>query len=167
MDLPRPVILFIEADPSYYTYEIHDICVENEIVVYCLHKDLTHIIQPLTLMFGRHLQREWEVACEDFKAAQTMAYEKKINELTFAKVFREVWQKFHIASEIIDVFCESGLSPWNPSQIDYSKFPQEITIHQHRIPREVTEDLPESFEDLPEIKQILPDSVEDLPDSVE
>ena len=43
----------------------------------------------------------------------------------------------------------------------------QITIHQHRIPREVTEDLPESFEDLPEIKQILPDSVEDLPDSVE
>lgn len=54
------VLLLLDGHSSHISIEVHDYCKTHDIVLYCLHPNATHILQPCDAGIFRPLKRCWQ-----------------------------------------------------------------------------------------------------------
>nr|CAH7750980.1 unnamed protein product [Callosobruchus chinensis] len=57
-----PVILFLDGHKSHLSLQLSRFCSQNEIIVYCLPPNATHMIQPCDVSIFRPLKAAWKKA---------------------------------------------------------------------------------------------------------
>jgi len=61
----KPVLFLMDGHKTHVTMEASDLCLSNEIELYCLLEHASHIMQPLNLRFFAVLKRNWKQAVRD------------------------------------------------------------------------------------------------------
>ena len=112
-----PVLILFDGHKSHINIDLHDFCVEKNILLYCLLPNATHLIQPCDVGIFRPLKIEWKKAVTKHQQTSTQA----ITKLNFAPIFATAFNK-SITPEIIKRSFECcGLYPFNANRIDFSK----------------------------------------------
>ena len=109
----RPALLMLDGHKSHINISSLDICRENQILLYALPSNTTHLLQPCELPF-RKLKLEFDKASEQYRNNNNGAI---ISKYSFAKVFGEAYQETYTSQAIINAFKHTGAWPINPNAI--------------------------------------------------
>ena len=116
--IPRPVILYVDSRSAHLTFHLSEFCSERGIILIALHPDITHIIQPLEVMFFRNFKAKWQkihnIICDGYPNIGIKKYQ-------FAPILKRTFECMDIKNPIISGFKKCGLYPFDTSAIDYSK----------------------------------------------
>jgi DDE superfamily endonuclease len=110
----RPVMLMLDGHGSHIDLSSIDYCRENNIILYALPPNTTHILQPAEIAF-RNLKREYDKAVSRYNHENNGAL---VTKLTFARVFGEAWIATYTPLAITQSFKATGIHPLNPNVID-------------------------------------------------
>ena len=113
-----PVIVFLDGHSSHVNMALSEFCREKRIILYCLPAHASHLMQPLDISVFGPVKQNWNSAIREFASNHVNQTIKKCH---FLKIFSEVWAKSCIPEYAINGFKKSGLVPYNPSNMDYSK----------------------------------------------
>lgn len=110
-----PVILFLDGHKSHLSMELANFCAENQIIIYCLPPNSTHIIQPCDVAIFKPLKLYWKnVVCKNKRSGNA------ITKTNFVYHFKEAFNSVQTSS-IKNGFKKCGLFPFNADSVDYSK----------------------------------------------
>ena len=58
-NIPKPVVLFLDGHKSHMSYALSQQCAQRQIIVYPLHPNSTHILQPADVSVFKPLKSAW------------------------------------------------------------------------------------------------------------
>ena len=109
--------MFIDGHATHLTMKTSVLCSENQIILYVLPPNTTHILQPSDVSVFKALKTFWRQAVLDFQRQNPYQYIEKKH---VAPLLLEVLRK--ISKDCIsNGFRACGICPFNPSAIDCSK----------------------------------------------
>ncbi|KAJ2937645.1 hypothetical protein O0L34_g19319 [Tuta absoluta] len=112
-----PALVLIDGHKSHITYEVSQLCKDNDIILYALHPNATHIIQPADVSVFRPLKNSWRKIVDKWKADTGF---RVVTRAQFAPLLKTAMKA--VTLEIIcHGFRKCGLYPFNADAIDYSK----------------------------------------------
>lgn len=120
-NIPRPIILFVDGHKSHLNMATSQWCDENQVILYALPPNTTHILQPADVSVFRPMKADWKktVSLWQNRSENINSCVTKIN---FCKVFNEVLKdEVDFEIKIKNGFRKCGLFPLNPDAVDYSK----------------------------------------------
>ena len=120
----KPVLLLIDGAKCHILIQAGEFCKENNIILYTLYPNATHLIQPLDLVLMNIVKTNYRSEVRHWlKENPGALYDKYV----FIQVFKEVWQKSAKVEYAIKGFEESGIYPINPDAIKKGKLaPAEV-----------------------------------------
>ena len=116
-NVQKPVILFVDGHKTHVTLHASKFCEDNEVILYLLPPNTTHILQPADVGAFRPLKHYWKEVVANFKR-------EDVNAPTTRK---EVAPLLDIALKrvppraVVNGFRACGLYPMNPDAVDNSK----------------------------------------------
>ena len=116
--IPKPVILFVDGHSTHMTHESAQFCADNNIILYCLPPNATHIMHPCDVGLFSPLKAAWE---SEVKAWQMSHLGEVITKNNFAGVFKRAWERVSNLTNSVSAFKRSGLFPLTIQGIDISK----------------------------------------------
>lgn len=132
-----PVILFLDGHKSHLTMELSELCRNNQIILISLLPNATHILQPLDVaVFGpmkiqwKTITRQWRVDHDGIEISKFNVPEALDCFITDNKM----------AANVVSGFRCTGLCPFDPDRVDYSKIIQRDV--QKRIDTPQDSDIP-------------------------
>lgn len=118
--IKRPVLLLVDGHKSHLSMHLSEFCSNNQIILYSLPPNTTHIMQPADVGAFKGIKsdyqktvREWSVLPEN--------HGRTITKTNFCQILKLVLEKTDRTSTIINAFRKCGLFPFDPDAIDYSK----------------------------------------------
>ena len=84
----RPVLLLLDGHSSHYTPEAVKIAAENEIVLFCLPPNTTHVAQPLDVSFFGPLKKHWSNVCHTYMVENPG---KVVTKFQFSSLLNKAW----------------------------------------------------------------------------
>jgi len=93
-------------------------CNEHGILLYCIHANATHIMQPLDVGFFSVLKEKWKSAVNRYHWSSNGA---GLTKHRFPAVFRQAWDAAFTQQLAISAFRRSGLFPFTVAAIDKSR----------------------------------------------
>lgn len=119
-NVPKPVILFVDGHKSHLTLARSKFCDENQIILYALPPNTTHMMQPADVSVFKPLKsdykktvRVWQNKPENFNTSLTKT--------TFCPLLKIVLEQKDLSKTIINGFRKCGLYPLDPEAIDCTK----------------------------------------------
>lgn len=112
-----PVLLLFDGHSSHISLQLHDFCVENNILLYCLYPNSTHIMQPCDVGIFRSLKIFWKKKVSEHSQKSL----KPITRSNFAPIFHEAYKKSCDPEVIKKAFECCGLFPFDANRVYYSK----------------------------------------------
>jgi hypothetical protein len=112
-----PVLLFVNGHCTHLTYEISELCSKLQIILVALYPNSTRIMQPANVAVFKRLKEGWKKAVLNFRRENP---DKVLTKEKFAPVLKTLVDNVKPETDQND-FRASGLYPWNPAAIDYSK----------------------------------------------
>ena len=113
-----PVILYVDGHSTHNSYQLSVLCSQLKIILICLYANSTRILQPADVSAFKPLKSYWKKGVLEWRR-------KHISEALSQEKFAPILQKVidtYIRPDIIQHgFICTGLCPWNPNAIDYSK----------------------------------------------
>ncbi|XP_036342576.1 uncharacterized protein LOC118751857 [Rhagoletis pomonella] len=64
----RPVILFVDGHKSHLTLELSEFCNRNQIILYALPPNTTHIMQPADVSVFKPLKSDWKTTVREWQS---------------------------------------------------------------------------------------------------
>ena len=135
----KPVLLLIDGAKCHISIQAGEFCKENNIILYTLYPNATHLIQPLDLVLMNIVKTNYQSEVRHWlKENPGALYDKYV----FIQVFKEVWQKSAKVEYAIKGFEESGIYPINPDAIKKGKLaPTEVYKRPEPLPEIANESL--------------------------
>ena len=122
----KPVLLLINGAKCHILIQAGEFCKENNIILYTLYPNVTHLIQPLDLVLMDIVKTNYRSEVRHWlKENPGALYDKYV----FIQVFKEVWQKSAKVEYAIKGFKESGIYPINPDAIKKVNLPLQRCIN--------------------------------------
>ncbi|XP_060585333.1 uncharacterized protein LOC132741220 [Ruditapes philippinarum] len=112
--IKKPVLLLIDGHKTHVTMQASDICVENGVELYCLLEHASHVMQPLDLRLFSQLKRTWRQAVRDWQSEHIGEF---VTKKTFARVFKQAWEKSTTVEVAVKGFQEAGLFPLDQNAV--------------------------------------------------
>jgi len=109
------VVLFVDGHKSHLSLELADFCSQNQIILYCLPPNSTHIMQPCDVAIFKPLKASWKNV-----VAKNKRFGNSINKNNFVNHFQEAFDSVQTSS-IVNGFRKCGLYPFDPNAVDFSK----------------------------------------------
>src|ERR1700677_150511 len=103
----------LDGHKSHINISSLDICRANQILLYALPSNTTHLLQPYKLPFKK-LKAEYDNASERYRNQNNGAI---VTKYTFAKVFGEAHKKTYTSQAITNAFKFTGAWPVNSKAI--------------------------------------------------
>jgi hypothetical protein len=116
-EITLPVLLLVDGHKSHINLDLHEFCVKNKIILYCLHPNTTHILQPCDVGIFGPLKAAWKTAVRKHKIKNNV----QITRSNFAKLFAEAFESSVTKGIICNAFKACGLFPFDPNSVNYSK----------------------------------------------
>ncbi|XP_062710743.1 uncharacterized protein LOC115265664 [Aedes albopictus] len=113
-----PVIFFVDGHKSHMAIESADACKRLGIILIALIPNATRILQPADVGVFKPLKTRW------FQVVQNWKLNNKFAEVTvkdFGTLLKSAMKLALTTSTIITAFAASGLYPFNPDAVDYTK----------------------------------------------
>lgn len=126
-----PVLLLVDGHKSHINLELHEFCVQNRIILYCLYPNTTHILQPCDVGIFGPLKAAWKTTARKHKNEEN----EQITRTKFGKLFAQAFKDSMKKSIIVNAFKACGIYPFNPNAVDYSKC---ISNRQEEIQNEIS-----------------------------
>ena len=109
----KPLALFVDGHASHTALiETSDLCLKNNIVLYCLKSHASHIIQPIDLAFTGAVKVHWERQVRRHMQETGEAVSLR----TFAQVLKPAWEAAAVPENGFKGFSSSGIHPFNPER---------------------------------------------------
>lgn len=112
-----PVILFVDGHKSHLTLQVSQLCSELNIVLIALYPNATRILQPADVSAFKPLKTLWT---EELRTWRNENLTETVSKSVVAPLLERVLTKLK-KSTLQNGFKATGLYPWNPDAIDYTK----------------------------------------------
>lgn len=113
-----PVLLFVDGHVTHLTYELSKLCSDLKIILISLYPNATRILQPADVACFKPLKNGWKTEVLQFRRSNPY---NVVTKETFAPILQKVINN-HLKTETVrNGFKASGIYPWCPDAIDYSK----------------------------------------------
>lgn len=122
----RPVLFLLDGHKSHINMELYNFCVQNQIILYCLLPNATHILQPCDVSVFKSLKARWKIVVRNHKQETTKAITKN----TFAPIFHRAYEEAIKPEIIMNGFRKCGLYPFSADAVNYS---QCISTRRHEL----------------------------------
>ncbi|GFO44056.1 tigger transposable element-derived protein 6-like protein [Plakobranchus ocellatus] len=163
--LPKPVLLLVDGHPSHTSMvEITEICLENQVMLFCLLPHASHLIQPLDQALFGSLKPAWGEASRQhmFHTGEGVGLD------SFAGVFRRAWEKSATKEMAEKSFKAAGIYPFNPERVLLAGNPINITPtffpsipSDDPDPASPSNVVPTSFQQIPSSNASFPSSLQE------
>ena len=114
----RPVVLLVDSHESHIDLDSFELARKNNIHIYALLKNATHLVQPEDVGLFGAMKQMW------YKNARHHAQSNPnpdINKKNFCSVFKTTWEDVMRPSLLVDAFRKSGVYPVDRAQITDAK----------------------------------------------
>ena len=127
----RPVLLFIDGARVHLSLEISEFCDENNIILYVLYPNATHLMQPLDLSLMGSVKQHYREAVRTWIEEHPFeTYDK----FAFPEAFRNMWKRAGTIENAAKGFKVAGLYPFDPHAIDERKlYPAELFMPKRHL----------------------------------
>ena len=116
--IPKPVLLLVDGHSTHMSLEAGHFCYTNDIILYCLLENATHILQPCDVGFFSPMKAAWKTEVKNWQLANLG---KSLTKREFPGVFKKAWVRVAKVENAIHGFQKCGLFPLNPANIDLTK----------------------------------------------
>ena len=147
----RPVVLLVDSAEAHIDLHTFELAKKNNIYIYALLKNATHLLQPADVGLFGPLKQAW------YKTVRRFTQQNPNTDITkknFSLVFKTTWQNIMRPSILCDAFRKSGVYPLRKEQISddqtrssvvYSSYSATVTwkvveSHHHVRPAHVAEE---------------------------
>lgn len=112
------MLLLIDGHKSHLTLNLCRLCEANQIILYALLPNATHIIQPLDVAVFRAVKSGWMKEVEDWKVKSK---NRTLTRATFPLLFETVINEKATPKIVQNGFRKCGIYPFNLDNINYKK----------------------------------------------
>lgn len=119
-NITKPVLVFVDGHKSHLTMTLSQYCFNNDIILYALPPNTTHLMQPADVSVFRPLKSEWKNTIHDW-ASQPENVNTVLTMATFCPLLNKVLGKETLKDAIKNGFRKCGLYPFDPNAVDYTK----------------------------------------------
>ena len=120
-----PILYLIDGHKSHLTWQVASLCEENDIILYSLFPNSTHILQPADVSFFRPLKTRWRNVVGDWKR---QTGNRAVTKQLFAPLLETALSQV-TPDTVRNGFRKCGLYPFDANSIDYTK----IMKHESRV----------------------------------
>ncbi|KAJ8909901.1 hypothetical protein NQ315_005636 [Exocentrus adspersus] len=125
-NIPRPLLIFVDGHKSHMTLALSKWCEENQVVLYALPPNTTHIMQPADVSVFKPMKSDWKKTVRNWQN-RSENINSSVNKVNFCGIFHEVLSNTEaFAENIKNGFRKSGLYPLDPNALDYTKCVKDI-----------------------------------------
>ena len=107
-----PILLLMDGHSSHYCPDTITLAAENQVILYALPPNTTHLTQPLDRACFSPLKVAWREECHNFCIKNPG---KVVSRLDFSKLFSKAWFKAMTMSNVIAGFRVTGICPFDRS----------------------------------------------------
>lgn len=119
-EIAKPVILFIDGHKSHLTMQLSEFCDANDIILYCLLPNATHILQPADVSVFRPIKVFWKKTIRKWQM-QPENLNNHLTKITFAPLLAQTLESADMKDTIKNGFRTCGFYPFDCNAVDYSK----------------------------------------------
>ena len=106
----RPILLILDGLSSHYNPDTIKMATENEVIIFTLPPNTTHITQPLDKGVFGPFKAHWKLVCHDYLLSHPGHV---INPYNFVQLFSKAWLESMTAANIAAGFEVTGIYPFN------------------------------------------------------
>lgn len=117
-EIQRPVLFLVDGNRSHMSLELSKFCDQNEIILYALPPNATHLLQPADVAVFKPLKEYWR---QEVREWQTENENKVVTKADFCPIFHKVLQHPNMCTNMKNGFKACGLYPFNPGTVNYKK----------------------------------------------
>ena len=126
------MILFIDRAKVHLSIKASEFCARNDIILYTLYPNATHLIQPLDLALMGSMKNIYK---EEMRKWLMRNIRETFDKYRFVEVFRETYQQSCTFINAVQGFEKAGIIPWNPDKVKMGKlYPAELYTRQEPMP---------------------------------
>lgn len=119
-EVKKPVLVFVDGHKTHMTIKLSKFCHDNNIILYALPPNTTHLMQPADVSVFKPLKSEWAITVHDW-CSQPENVNTVLTKTTFCPLLNKILSKESLKESIKNGFRKCGLYPFDPSAVDYSK----------------------------------------------
>ena len=106
----RPLLLLLDGHSSHYCLDTIQLATENEIIIFTLPPNTTHLTQPLDKGVFGPLKVHWKQVCRDHLVSHPG---QVVNLYNFVRLFSKAWVESMTVNNIAAGFEITGIYPLN------------------------------------------------------
>lgn len=120
-EIKFPIVMFLDGHKSPLTYHLSLLCSQNEIILFAIPPNTTHVMQPLDVAVFHPVKDCWAETVHSWRMTKLLVEEEMLNKFNFAPLLQGVFDKSMKQATIVNGFKNCGLSPFNPDAVDFIK----------------------------------------------
>ena len=124
----RPVLLLLDGHSSHYCPDTIQLATDNEVIIFTLPPNTTHLTQPLDKGVFGPFKAHWKLVCRDYLVSHPG---QVINPYNFVRLFSKAWIESMTASNIAGGFEKAGIYPPNRNAVC---LPGKATVRDKIVP---------------------------------
>lgn len=125
----RPLLLLLDGHSSHYNPDTLKFAAENEVIIFALPPNTTHLTQPLDKGVFGPFKSHWRQVCHDFQNSHPS---NVVNQYNFCSLLSKAWLESMTVTNIIAGFHTTGIVPLNREAI---RLPSERVSETAFVPR--------------------------------
>lgn len=106
----RPLLLLLDGHSSHFQPSFIRAAAEEQVIVFCLPPNTTHLTQPLDKGCFGPLKMFWREACQNYLSSNPS---RVVTRFQFSKLFSEAWHKGMTMLNVVAGFRVTGVYPLN------------------------------------------------------
>lgn len=127
--MKRFILLLVDGHKSHMSLPLSQSCEENQIFLYALPPNTTHMLQPADVSVFLPLKQQWKNTVTKWPENSN----RTVTKVNFCQVFHEALEASDMTTAIKNGFRRCGLFPFNPNNVDYSKCVKNTLEQQHAL----------------------------------
>ena len=121
----RPLLLLLDGHSAHYSPATIKLAAENQVIVFVLPPNTTHVAQPLDRGCFSPLKAAWRKYCHEFRSKNPG---RVVTRYEFCQIFSKAWYKAMTGSNIVYSFKTTGIYPFNRHAFD------DLVVEEHNEP---------------------------------
>ena len=117
----RPLLILLDGHTSHYSPEAITMAAEEQVLLFVLPPNTTHLSQPLDKGIFGPLKMAWRKVCHDYMASNPGQI---IHRYIFSKLFNKSWTEAMTIRNIVSGFRTTGVYPVNRDAISLPGVPE-------------------------------------------